>query len=118
MESKRRNPCAVVRVSGDLDPNLPLSVEFFLLPRPFAENVVFAVGGPGGFYARSVYPAVHTGAIGLAIEAGAKTRNLPEFQYGMASTKFRWNVSGSYMQVLPRIVSRAADGVSDERPSG
>jgi len=28
MESKRRNPCAVVRVSGDLDPNLPLSVEF------------------------------------------------------------------------------------------
>lgn len=29
MESKRRNPCAVVRVSGDLDPNLPLSVEFF-----------------------------------------------------------------------------------------
>lgn len=81
----------------------------------FAENVVFAVGGPGGFYARSVYPAVHTGAIGLAIEAGAKTRNLPEFQYGMASTKFRWNVSGSYMQVLPRIVSRAADGVSDER---
>ena len=38
MESKRRNPCAVVRVSGDLDPNLPLSVEFFLLPRPFAED--------------------------------------------------------------------------------
>lgn len=81
----------------------------------FAENVVFAVGGPGGFYARSVYPAVHTGAIGLAIEAGAKTRNLPESQFGMASTKFRWNVSGSYMQVLPRIVSRAEDGISDER---
>ena len=81
----------------------------------FAENVVFAVGGPGGFYARSVYPAVHTGAIGLAIEAGAKTRNLPESQFGMASTKFRWNVSGSYMQVLPRIISRAEDGVSDER---
>ena len=38
MELKRRNPCAVVRVSGDLDPNLPLSVEFFLLPRPFAED--------------------------------------------------------------------------------
>lgn len=81
----------------------------------FAENVVFAVGGPGGFYARSVYPAVHTGAIGLAIEAGAKTRNLPESQFGMASTKFRWNVSGSYMQVLPRIISRSEDGVSDER---
>jgi len=80
-----------------------------------AENVVFAVGGPGGFYARSVYPVVHTGAVGLAVEIGAKARNLAESQFGMASTKFRWNVSGSYMQVLPRIVSRAADGVSGER---
>jgi hypothetical protein len=33
----------------------------------------------------------------------------------MASVKFRWNVSGSYMQVLPRFVSCAADGKSDER---
>ena len=80
-----------------------------------AENVVFASGGPGGFYARSVYPVVHTGAIGLALEIGAKARNLPESQFGMASTKFRWNVSGSYMQVLPRIISRAADGISDEK---
>lgn len=80
-----------------------------------AENVIFAVGGPGGFYARSVYPAVHTGAIGLALEIGAKARNLAESQFGMASTKFRWNVSGSFMQVLPRLISRAADGVSDER---
>lgn len=80
-----------------------------------AENVVFAVGGPGGFYARSVYPVVHTGAIGLAVEIGARARNLAESQFGMASTKFRWNVSGSYMQVLPRIVSRAADGVSGEK---
>lgn len=80
-----------------------------------AENVVFAVGGPGAFYARSVYPVVHTGAIGLAIEAGAKGRNLAESQFGMASVRFRWNVSGSYMQVLPRFISRAADGVSDEK---
>ncbi len=80
-----------------------------------AENVILAAGGPGGFYARSVYPEVHTGAIGLAIEAGAKTRNLPEFQFGMASVKFRWNVSGSYMQVLPRFISTDADGVSGER---
>ena len=80
-----------------------------------AENVVFAVGGPGGLFENSVYPAVHTGAIGLAAEIGAKMRNLPEFQFGLASTAFRWNVSGSYMQVLPRFISRAADGVSDER---
>ena len=80
-----------------------------------AENVVFAVGGPGGLFENSVYPAVHTGAIGLAADIGARMRNLPEFQFGLASTGFRWNVSGSYMQVLPRFISRAADGVSDEK---
>ena len=80
-----------------------------------AENVVFAVGGPGGLFKNSVYPAVHTGAIGLAVEIGAKMRNLAEFQFGLASTAFRWNVSGSYMQILPRFVSCAADGVSDEK---
>lgn len=70
-----------------------------------AENVVFAVGGPGGLYKMSVYPPVHTGAIGLALMAGATAQNLPESQYGLASTKFRWNVSGTYMQVIPRFVS-------------
>jgi succinate dehydrogenase/fumarate reductase flavoprotein subunit len=80
-----------------------------------AENVVFAVGGPGGLYHTSVYPQVHTGAIGLAFLAGAKAQSLPESQYGLASTKFRWNVSGTYMQVIPRFISTAADGKSDER---
>jgi len=80
-----------------------------------AENVVFAVGGPGGLYKTSVYPNVHTGAIGLALMAGARAQSIPESQYGLASTKFRWNVSGTYMQVIPRFISTAADGVSDER---
>ncbi len=79
-----------------------------------AENVIFAVGGPGGLYKTSVYPNVHTGAIGLALQAGVKAQSLPESQYGTASIKFRWNVSGTYMQVLPRMISTAADGVSDE----
>ncbi|MBO7146143.1 MAG: FAD-binding protein [Lentisphaeria bacterium] len=79
-----------------------------------AENVVFAVGGPGGLYATSVYPKVHTGAIGLALEIGAETRNLAESQYGLASLKFRWNVSGSYMQVLPRFVSVDQNGTERE----
>jgi len=74
-----------------------------------AENVIFAVGGPGGLYKTSVYPGSHTGAIGLALKEGALARNLPESQFGLASTKFRWNVSGSYMQVIPRFVSYAAD---------
>lgn len=80
-----------------------------------AENVVFAVGGPGGLYKTAVYPAVHTGAIGVALMAGATAQNLPESQYGMASIKHRWNVSGTYMQVVPRIISTAPDGVGDER---
>ncbi len=78
-----------------------------------AENVVFAVGGPGGLYKTSVYPDVHTGAIGLGLMAGAMAQSLPESQYGLASTQFRWNVSGTYMQVVPRFISTAADGRSD-----
>jgi len=79
-----------------------------------AENVVFATGGPGGLYKTSVYPEVHTGGIGLALMAGAGAQSLSESQYGLASTKFRWNVSGTYMQVIPRFISTGADGVSDE----
>ena len=79
-----------------------------------AENTVFAVGGPGGLYAQSVYPCGHTGAIGLALAKGAVAQNLPESQFGLASIKFRWNVSGTYMQVLPRFISTEQDG-SDER---
>lgn len=80
-----------------------------------AENIVFAVGGPGGLYKASVYPEVHTGAIGLALMVGAKAQNLPESQYGLAATKFRWNVSGTYMQVIPRFISTGTDGLSEER---
>ncbi len=79
-----------------------------------AENTVFGVGGPGGLYHASVYPSVHTGAIGLALEVGAEAVNLTESQYGLASTKFRWNVSGTYQQVIPRYVSTNPDG-SDPR---
>jgi len=75
-----------------------------------AENVVFAVGGPGGLYQTSVYPSVHTGGIGVALRAGARAQSLPESQYGLASTKFRWNVSGTYMQVIPKFISRDAQG--------
>ena len=80
-----------------------------------AENVILAVGGPGGLYETSVYPSGHTGGIGLALFEGAVAQNLPESQYGLASIKYRWNVSGSYMQVIPRFISYATDGVSDER---
>ncbi len=79
-----------------------------------AENVVLAVGGPGGLYRTSVYPTVHTGGIGLALLAGARAQSLPESQYGLASTQFRWNVSGTYMQVIPRFISTNADGGDEQ----
>ena len=78
------------------------------------KNVIWATGGPAGMYADSVYPFSQYGATGLALEAGVKGKNLTEWQYGLASVAPRWNVSGTYMQVLPRVFSTAADG-SDER---
>jgi succinate dehydrogenase/fumarate reductase flavoprotein subunit len=98
------------RIAGALAVDTEGKIEAYV-----AENVIFAVGGPGGIYKTSVYPAVHFGAIGLALMAGARARNLPESQYGLASIKFRWNVSGTYMQVIPRFISRASDGESDEQ---
>ncbi len=97
------------RVTGALALNERGEYEAYL-----CENVVFAVGGPGGLYKTSVYPQVHTGAIGIALMAGARACNLPESQYGLASIKFRWNVSGTYMQVVPRLISTEADGTGAE----
>ena len=79
-----------------------------------AENIVMGTGDPGGLYETSVYPGDHLGSTGIAIEAGAAAVNLTEWQYGLASTKFRWNVSGTYQQVIPSYISTAVDG-SDEK---
>ena len=77
-------------------------------------NIIYATGGPAGMYAQSSYPKSQTGATGLAFEAGVWGKNLTESQYGIASIQFRWNLSGTYQQVLPRYVSTEQDG-SDER---
>lgn len=74
-----------------------------------AENVVYATGGPAGIYANTVYPASQHGSSGLAFEAGVKGKNLTEWQFGLASVKPRWNVSGTYMQVLPKVLSTDKD---------
>ncbi|MGA2799077.1 MAG: FAD-binding protein [Thermoguttaceae bacterium] len=78
------------------------------------ENLVLAAGGPGELYETTVYPQGQFGIHGLAFEAGMAAENLTESQFGLASIKYRWNVSGSYMQVIPRIYSTDADG-SNER---
>jgi len=77
-------------------------------------NIIYATGGPAGMYGASVYPESQTGASGIAFEAGIKGKNLTETQFGIASIKFRWNLSGAYQQVLPRYVSSDSKG-NDER---
>ena len=73
-------------------------------------HIVWATGGPAGIYADTVYPVGHTGTTGVPLEAGATAQNLTEWQYGLASVSPRWNVSGTYMQVLPRVISVDKDG--------
>lgn len=73
-------------------------------------NVILCTGGPAGIYKNTVYPESQHGATGLAIEAGAELSNMEQWQYGIASTSFRWNLSGTYQQVLPRYVSVDTDG--------
>lgn len=88
-------------LSSDLDyKNFIDSFMFFL-----ARNVVIATGGPAKLYKNSVYPISQSGTTSLAIEAGCKLQNLTESQFGLASIDFRWNVSGSYQQVIPRYIS-------------
>ena len=73
-------------------------------------NIVLAAGGPGELYETSVYPKGQLGIHGLAFKAGLIGANLTESQFGLASIKFRWNVSGTYMQAIPRIFSTDAEG--------
>ncbi len=79
-----------------------------------AVNVVLGTGGPAGIYKTSVYPESQTGSTGLALEIGAAANNLTESQYGIASISFRWNLSGTYQQVIPRYISMDPEG-GDEK---
>lgn len=77
-------------------------------------HVLLATGGPAAIYRDRVYPESQLGMSGMAFEAGAKGANLDCWQYGLASVAFRWNVSGSYQQALPRYVSVDEAGVERE----
>lgn len=94
-----------------LDKNKKEEASYVLI---WCQNVIMATGGPAGMYHDSVYPVSQLGSSGIAFEAGAAGKNLTEWQFGMASLNPRWNVSGTYMQVLPRFVSTDQDGL-DER---
>lgn len=79
-----------------------------------AKHIILATGGPAGCYLHSVYPESQTGMSGMALEAGAVGCNLNQWQYGLASVKFRWNVSGTYQQVLPRYIAVTPEGKERE----
>ena len=77
-------------------------------------HLVLATGGEAGAYENSVYPPSQTGALGLCVSAGLSLCNLMHWQYGIASVPLRWNLSGSYQQVLPSYVSVDEAGVQRE----
>ena len=79
-----------------------------------SSSVVLCTGGPAGIYRDSVFPESQSGMTGMALLAGARAFNLNEWQYGIASTKFRWNLSGTYQQVLPRYFSVDEAGIQHD----
>ena len=79
-----------------------------------ASYIIFATGGPAGLYLETVYPQQHFGASGVLAREGVEFANITEWQYGIGSTKFRWNLSGSYQQVIPRYVAIDTAGREQE----
>lgn len=80
----------------------------------YAENIICATGAPACIYECSVYPESQHGMTGALISAGVRMCNFTQWQYGMASVDFRWNVSGSFMQVVPRFISIDVHGNEHE----
>ncbi|MFT4173325.1 MAG: FAD-binding protein [Rhodocyclaceae bacterium] len=70
-------------------------------------NVVLASGGPGELYRDSVYPKNCFGSLGMALVAGLELSNLTEHQFGIGTrrSEFPWNLSGTYVQVMPYVYS-------------
>jgi succinate dehydrogenase/fumarate reductase flavoprotein subunit len=77
-------------------------------------HLLWCTGGPAGIYEDVVYPESQRGMSGLPLLAGCKAVNLQHWQYGIASTAFRWNLSGTYQQVLPSYVSVDEEGTKRE----
>jgi succinate dehydrogenase/fumarate reductase flavoprotein subunit len=80
----------------------------------FSKNIICATGGNPGLYQNTVYPLSQFGSSGIMAREGVRFANMTEWQYGMASVKFRWNLSGSYQQVIPRYVTLDEKGNEEE----
>ncbi len=75
-----------------------------------AKYIIAATGGAATVYKNTVYPDSQAGAFGLLADAGCKFCNLTEWQYGIASLGVKWNLSGSYQQVIPTYYSVDENG--------
>ena len=80
----------------------------------FSKNIIFAAGGPPGLYRTTVYPQSQFGSSGILAREGVVFSNITEWQYGIGSVKFRWNLSGSFQQVIPRYLSVDEKGREEE----
>ncbi|EEJ5471791.1 FAD-binding protein [Salmonella enterica subsp. diarizonae] len=87
--------------------NQPTVQNKFKLGILLSANVVLATGGPGSMYRDSAYPRGCYGSLGLALDAGIMLTNIIESQFGISTARstFPWNLSGSYVQVIPYIYS-------------
>jgi len=87
------------------------SINTYGLKIILCNRLVLATGGPGELYRDSVYPKNCFGSLGMAIEAGIEVSNLTESQFGIGTrrTEFPWNLSGTYVQVIPYIYSVDAE---------
>lgn len=74
--------------------------------------LVIAAGGPGELYRDSVFPNGCFGTLGLALETGLELVNITESQFGIGTRRegFPWNLSGTYVQVIPHVFSLDDEG--------
>ena len=99
--------CGIIAINRDRSSNE------FGLSVVLCDKLILATGGPGEMYRDSVYPKNCFGSLGMALEAGIEAVNLTESQFGIGTrrTEFPWNLSGTYVQVLPYIYSVDAEGI-------
>ncbi len=94
---------------SEITPDNPAGLTVFL-----SGAVIWATGGPSALYYSSVYPESQNCSLGAPLLAGASAVNLTESQYGIASVPFRWNLSGSFQQAIPRYISIDSAGAERE----
>lgn len=106
LTNEEKKVCGVIVVEKDLSNN-PYGLALVQ-----CNKLILASGGPGELYRDSVYPKFCFGSLGMALEAGIKVTNLTESQFGIGTrrTEFPWNLSGTYVQVIPYIYSVDSEG--------